>query len=142
MPEHSYRCECGERATIYYAINQYPYPEELPCRCGKRLVRFFERAPGMAPDIWHPYYDHQLGSVVTSRAQRDRVAKEKGLAIMGREEFDRSRKAHTPKDEMPFDRERWRDAADKAYNDLKYGNVAIPEMPTVDTADAAVVESN
>lgn len=148
MPEHSYRCTCGERTRVLFSLQQYPFPETLPCRCGGQLVRFFERAPGIAPDIWAPYYDQQLGAVVTSRAQRAALAKSKGFdEILGVEEYERSRKAHVPKDEFSFsaaDKEAFRDSADKAMNDLKYGNVPVPEMPTleaVDTPTAIGVES-
>lgn len=148
MPEHAFRCTCGQLTRIYFDLSQYPYPDALPCRCGGQLVRFFEGAPGIEPDIWHPYFDHGLGTWVKSRAHRQRVAREKGFdEIMGKEEFERSRKAHTPKDEFAFseaDRTAFRDAADKAYNDLKYGNVPIPEpekLESVDTPDVHVVES-
>jgi len=141
MPEHSYRCDCGNRLRRQFSLDEYPYPNEIPCSCGGRLTRFFERAPGMTPDIWSPYYDHQLGAVVTSRAQREQVAREKGFEIMGKEEFDRNRKMHSPKEDMPWDGEKFRDAAEKAYNDLKYGNVEVPKPATVDMATDPVVES-
>lgn len=137
MPEHAYRCECGEKIHVYFEVGQYPYPNEYPCKCGRSLVRFFEGAPSIEPDIWNPYYDHQLGEVVTSRAQRDRVAKEKGLVIMGKEEFERSKNNHRPKDEFTFtEREQklWRESAEKAHADLTAGNVPTPEVPTVDMA--------
>ena len=141
MPEHAFRCTCGQKTRIYFDLSQYPFPEELPCRCGGRLVRFFEGAPGMAPDVWNPTYDHALGAWVTSRKQREQVAKSKGLEIMGKEEFERSRKAHVPKDEFTFtpeESQKLRDCAEKAYNDLHYGNVEVPEIPTVDTTEAVV----
>lgn len=144
MPEHAYRCVCGEKIHVFFDRSQYPFPESYPCKCGRSLVRFFEGAPSMQPDIWNPYYDHQLGAMVTSRSERDRIAKEKGLVIMGKEEFKRSQDAHHEKDEFAFspqEQKLYRESAEKAYNDLKYGNVPVPEMPTVDAAAAAVVES-
>lgn len=138
MPEHAYRCTCGERTRMYFPLSDYPFPEELPCRCGKKLVRFFEGAPGMQPDIWVPYHDHGLGVTVTSRSQRDRIAKEKGLSIVSTEEFNKKTGHASQKEEFGWDREKWRDCAEKAYNDLKYGNVEVPETPAVDTALAAV----
>ncbi len=141
MPEHAFRCVCGQKTRIYFPLEAYPYPDALPCACGGQLVRFFERAPGMAPDVWNPTYDHALGAWVTSRRQREEIAKEKGLAIMGKEEYERSRKAHVPKDEFTFSPEEKKllhESAEKAWNDLHYGNVEAPETPTVDMADVVV----
>lgn len=141
MPEHAFRCTCGKGTRIYFPLESYPYPDALPCTCGGQLVRFFEGAPGMAPDVWNPTYDHALGAWVTSRKQREQIAREKGFEIMGKEEFDRSRKAAKPKDEFTFTEQEkglLRESAEKAWNDIKYGNVEVPETPTVDTADAVV----
>lgn len=142
MPEHSFRCTCGNTIRIYFALDQYPYPDILPCSCGGGMARFFERAPGMAPDFFMPYFDQGLGQWVKSRQHRKEVAASLGFdEILGPEEYERSAKAHVPKDEFTFtehEKEVWRDCADKAMNDLKYGNVAVPEMPTVDTAESVV----
>lgn len=148
MPEHAFRCTCGALTRIYFDQSQYPFPDALPCRCGGQLVRFFESAPGIAPDIWNPQYDMALGQVIHSRQHRKEVAASLGFdEILGVEEYERSRKAHSPKDEFTFseaDRAAFRDAADKAMNDLKYGNVPVPEPATlsaVDTAAPVGVES-
>lgn len=148
MPEHAFRCSCGKATRIYFALEQYPFPDALPCACGGQLVRFFEGAPGMAADVWNPYYDVGLGAWVKSRAHRKELAAAAGFdEILGPEEYERSRKAHVPKDEFTFsekDKETFRDCADKAMNDLKYGNVPAPEperLEAVDTTTTLVVES-
>lgn len=138
MPEHAYRCACGQKTRIYYPLGAYPYPEELPCRCGQKLVRFFEGAPAIDPVIWNPYYDQQLGMTITSNSQRRAVLKAKGLDMVSTEEFNRKNKEATPDHEMKWDSQKWKDSAEKAYNDLKYGNVEAPAPPTVDTDDAVV----
>lgn len=144
MPEHAYRCDCGQKKRIYYPLEAYPYPETLPCRCGRALVRFFEGAPSITPDVWNPYYDQQLGITVTSNKQRDEYLKKKGLGAVSTEEFNRKAKEQSLPSEMRWDSRKWHESAEKAYNDLKYGNVEVPEVPsteTVDTAPVLAVES-
>lgn len=142
MPEHSYRCACGRTTNVYFDLSQYPFPEALPCGCGGQLVRFFEHAPGMVPDIWIPHYDHQLGCVVTSRQQRDAVAKEKGFSAVGEKEYQRRHEeTESPREEMAWDKEKFRECAVKAYNDLYYGNVEAPETPTMKDVDTPAVHT-
>ncbi len=138
MPEHAYRCTCGQKTRIYYTLEAYPYPEELPCRCGQKLVRFFEGAPSIDPDVWNPYYDQQLGVMITSNAQRKQVMKEKNLDAVSTEEFNRKSRDAEPPAEMKWDSKLWHESAEKAYNDLKYGNVPVPETTAIDTADGVV----
>lgn len=137
MPEHAYRCDCGQKIHVFFDQSQYPFPETYPCKCGRVLTRFFEGAPGIHPDIWNPYFDQALGCWISSRAERDRIVAKKGLGIMGRDEYTRGLKNYTPKDEIEFtpaEKKLWRESAEKAHADLLAGNVPVPEVPTVDMA--------
>lgn len=138
MPEREYHCACGEEVAIFYAVSDYPWPTELRCRCGGALRLYFKRAPGMVPDIWNPYHDQQLGITVSSRAQLNQHLKEKNLAPVSTEEFNRKARDQAQPDEMKWDSKKWHESAQKAYNDLYYGNVEVPATPSVDTAQALV----
>jgi hypothetical protein len=80
-----------------------------------------------------PYFDKQLGVTLESSSHRDRIAKERGLVIMGRQEFDRSR--HAPQTPDPLDDPnpdpKLIEIAKKTWDDVKYGRVPheIPPPP-------------
>lgn len=111
-------------------------PMQIPCSCGGTATRVWVRAPGVGNKAKgkFPYFDTQLGITLESPQHRERVAKERGLVIMGAEEHERTIRAANAnaEPESMIDGERWRDAAEKAWNDMKYGNVPMNlPIPTV-----------
>lgn len=95
--------------------------------CGKVAERVYLRAPGFngkSKGIY-PYFDVQLGCTLESSQHRDRVAKKRGLAIMGKEEFDRSRHASRTPNPMDSDEPdpELIETAKRAWDDLKYHRV-------------------
>lgn len=141
MPEHSFRCQsCGKTTRILFSLEQHPYPDVARCAaCGNPAVRYFERAPGMQPDIWNPTFDVQAGRAFSSRRQRDEWLKSKGLGIISTEEFDRNVLPREHPDEIAWDSERWHEAAKKAHDDIYYGNVEVPAPPSLDEADQPII---
>ena len=77
-----------------------------------------------------PYFDKQLGVTLESSQHRDRVAKERGLVVMGVQEYNRSRNApHTPDPlDDPNPDPKLIEIAKKVWDDHKYGRVK-PEPP-------------
>ncbi|RLF49990.1 MAG: hypothetical protein DRN20_00530 [Thermoplasmata archaeon] len=70
--EGTYRCpNCGKKVKAY--------------RCG--LPPKTIGMPNVIDDTLPKRYDMELGTVITSRSQRDRVAKEKGLEIISVQEW-------------------------------------------------------
>ncbi len=85
-----------------------------------------------------PYFDNQLGVTLESAQHRDRVAKERGLVVMGREEYDRSRNAPRSPDPLddPNPDPKLIEIAKKVWDDHKYGRVKVePPPPTPKDAD-------
>jgi hypothetical protein len=116
----------------------------LPCACGGEAVQIWMKAPGVGNKAKgkFPYYDTGLAMTVESPQQRERIAKSKGLAIMGREEFARSVADSKAPVENYIDREKWRESAQKAWQDIK--SQAVPLNPATPMAkvDATPIGTN
>jgi hypothetical protein len=122
-----------------------PGTKVLTCSCGQPAVQIWMKAPGVGNKAKgkYPYFDTGLGMTVESPQQRERIAKAKGLAIMGPDEFARSvgSETETP-DENYIDREKWREAAQKAWQDIKAQNVPLTPAKSMDTVDATPIGTN
>jgi hypothetical protein len=116
----------------------------LTCSCGEPAVQVWMKAPGVGNKAKgkFPYYDTGLAMTVESPQQRERIAKSKGLAIMGREEFARSVADSKAPVENYIDREKWRESAQKAWQDIK--SQAVPLNPATPMAkvDATPIGTN
>jgi hypothetical protein len=65
-----------------------------------------------------------------------------GLEIVGKDEFTRIAESTPDRSEdVAWDRTAWREAATKAYNDLKYKNVPDPHLTTLDEVSAELIDS-
>lgn len=130
MRFHDYCCQtCGTTGEF---LLDSPL-DVIRCTCGGFATRVWLKAPGIknkAKGLF-PQYDIQLGMTVESPQHRDRILKERGLTVISKKEFDRLPEP-TPIEEQNFvDKAAWREAAEKAWNDIKYGNVPPAEIPTV-----------
>lgn len=140
-----WECPCGESGEIYIE-NATNYPTEFKHLCGQtaRLIwKSFGPKGRLGGDKGRfPYFDVGLGVTVNSSKHRSDIAKSRGLEIMGREEFTRSAE-NTPdrSDDMQWDRPAWREAAEKAWNDLKYRNVPEPTLTTMADVSADLIDT-
>ncbi len=139
MANHDFECQgCGSLFE-----QNVPYPkmhEGISCiYCGQLAVMVWRRAPFMSPDpYWHPQYDPQLGVEITSKAQKEEILRSRNLTTVSKEEF--TRRFESQADAEPqLDRQALRDAAEKAWNDVKNGNVPPVHVPTVDDVEAGKV---
>lgn len=98
--------------------------------CGvMALERVWLKAPGMRPDI-QPYFDDQLGAQVNSRAHRDDILRERGLAAISKEEFTKRAEDNSRIDAEPaFPSEQFKEIAIQAYHDLKAGRAPMLDRP-------------
>ena len=128
MPTTEYHCRaCGAEYEYVFAVQEWPYPEACECgRCGAVATRYFSQPPAMSPDPhWSGYYDTQLGKWIGSRDEKRRLLKEKGLEEVSSQEFNRGFETAPEKDDvMPKDDPKFRAAMEKAYADMKAGNLA------------------
>ena len=134
---HDYLCPaCG---SAFEAMVQ---PEERVIQCGvckvamaNRVYRKFGTMLGKSKGKY-PYFDTQLGLSVESPQHRDRVAKERGLITMGKEEWERSRNA--PRSPSPMDSDevdpKLIECAKRAWDDVKFGRVPNEEERVMDIA--------
>lgn len=140
MPAVEYRCHgCGAEFEAFRSADEWPYPDAFQCtRCGGVASRYFSHAPGMSPDPhWNGYYDQQLGRYISSRDEKRRLLKEKGLEEVSPREFQKGFEGYSEKEDViPENDPKFRDAMEKAYADLKAGNL---EPVTPRKLDADVV---
>jgi putative FmdB family regulatory protein len=134
---HDYRCLKCQR-TFEAFVNAEDDVLQCPL-CGEGMAqRVFLRMGGMlGPNKGrYPYFDKQLGITLESSQHRDRVAKERGLVVMGRQEFDRSRNAPRSPDPLddPNPDPKLIEIAKKVWDDHKYGRVK-PEPPKPPASD-------
>lgn len=149
-----WECPCGASGEVFIA-DATSYPSEFRHTCGQtaRLVwKSFGPKGRLGGDKGRfPYFDTGLGVEVTSSKHRAQMAKEIGLRksggkcgleIMGRDEFTRTAN-NTPdrSDEVAWDRPAWRDAAEKAWNDLKYKRVSEPSLTTMEDVSADLIDT-
>lgn len=132
MIRHDFRC--GKCQFVFEVTfdSSLDFKREWPCQnCGGVAVQIWLRAPGLAgveePSTrgisrsFQPGYDIQSGRYFNSRSERDRYVKERGLVLMGPQEWDRTRKAqsetHTPK----INERALEEAAQKSWERLQAG---------------------
>jgi putative FmdB family regulatory protein len=139
---HDYRCLKCQRTFEALADVE---ARILPCPlCGQGTAeRVFLRMGGMLGRNKgkYPYFDKQLGVTLESSQHRDRVAKERGLVVMGVDEYNRSRNAPRSPDPLddPNPDPKLIEIAKKVWDDHKYGRVK-PEPPKPAPKDADVLD--
>ena len=142
MPTVEYRCQgCRIEYEVFRHAAEWPYPDEFSCpSCGALVVRYFSRPPGMSPDPhWNGYYDQQLGRYITSRDEKRRILKEKGLEEVSAEEHRRGFETSTEKEDViPENDPKFRAAMEKAWADMQAGNLAPVTPRKLDIADNEV----
>lgn len=121
-----YKCTvCGYRFEALVERHE-KYVECPSCRGGEceRMLSWNGGIRGRNKGKF-PYFDTQLGITVESSQHRDRVAKERGLVTMGKEEWERSRNAPRTPDPMDSDEvdPKLIEAAKRAWDDVKFGRV-------------------
>lgn len=140
-----YECVCGEQGEIIFD-SPPDFIEFTHKKCGKpaRLVwKSFGPKNRIGGEKGRfPYFDLQAGETFHSAKDRQHWMKKEGRFInrrgstfemMGKDEFTRSAAAEPDRsDDVPWDSDKFRDAAMRAYNDIKYGNVEVPRMRTMD----------
>jgi hypothetical protein len=143
MPTAEYHCRsCGAEYEYVFAIEDWPYPDACECaRCGLTATRYFSYAPAMSPDpMWNGYFDVQLGQYISSRDEKKRILKEKGLEEVSANEHRRGFEGYSEKEDViPKDDPKFRAAMEKAWADMKAGNLEPVTPRKVDVSDATVV---
>jgi hypothetical protein len=116
----------------------------LTCACGQPAVQIWMKAPGVGNKMKgkFPYFDKQLGMSIESPKQREQIAKAKGLTILSNEEFKRSEDNHHSEPENYIDREKWRESAQKAWQDIKSQAVPLAPATSMDKVDATPIGTN
>ena len=107
------------------------------CRAGN-AIRVYKRFGTMLGKSKgkYPYFDTQLGLTVDSSQHRDKVAKERGLITMGKEEWNRSRNAPRAPDPVDSDEvdPKLIEYAKRAWDDVKFGRVPDEKERVMDIA--------
>lgn len=116
----------------------------LTCSCGQPAVQIWMKAPGVGNKAKgkFPYFDAGLGMTVESPQQRQKIADQKGLTIMGREEFARNAANYKAPEENYIDREKWRESAQKAWQDIKSQAVPLNPATPMSKVDATPIGTN
>ncbi len=138
MPNFDFIChEC--RVTFEELVPFLPDSRSLPCpRCHQPASMVWLRSPGMKPDpYWSGVYDPGLGATINSNAHKRALLAERGLMEMPAREFTRRAEEAPVSPEPEFlkteeERREFRETAEKTWNDIKYGNVEVPKLKTVD----------
>jgi len=149
---HDFRCaKCGFTFEVAFP-SSLDFKREIPCRnCEGVAVQIWLRAPGLAgveepgtrgiSRSFQPGYDVQSGRHFNTRADRDRYVKERGLVLMGPQEWDRTRKAMPERPEP--DHATLPEAMEKSWQEMKAGKKAPPvqhldpNIPTMEAKDDA-----
>jgi putative FmdB family regulatory protein len=127
MPvNHDY--ECSACKSLFEALVEVDQREvDCPvCNRGRavRVYKVFGPMLGKSKGKY-PRFDTQLGITIESAQHMEKVAKQRGLVPMGREEFDRSR--HAPRAPDPLDSDKVDpdliEAAKRAFDDVKFQRV-------------------
>lgn len=135
-----YDAQCGDCEALYEAFAGRGSEVNFKCQCCPRgVVRVvWLKAPGVVQDSVGRY-DIQLGRYISTRTERDRLLKERGLVALGPDEFRRtSSQRHDEPD--GWDHDAFTNAAEKAANDLHYGNIPKVEPRTIDASQVAGVD--
>lgn len=137
MPLYDYRC-AGKCRKTFEAFAE-PDQKRIECPvCGEgyadRVYLHMAALPGRNKGVF-PQFDVQLGCTVESSQHRDRIAKERGLVAMGKEEWERSRNNHHSN--HPFDQTEVKltdqevERAKADWDDVIYDRVPKIEGPQV-----------
>ena len=143
MPIAEYHCRtCKAEYEYNFAVEDWPYPDACECaRCGAVATRYFSQPPGMSPDPhWQGYFDQQLGKYISSRDEKRRILKEKGLEEVSAAEHNRGLASHNEKEDViPENDPKFREAMEKAYADTVAGNLEPVTPRKINLADTLVV---
>jgi len=133
--------ECAACKSMFEAMAE-PEQREVDCPiCEKgRAIRVYRQFSGLIGKNKgrYPHFDHQLGITIESAQHMEKVAKQRGLVPMGREEFDRSR--HAPRTPDPLDRDEpdpeLIEIAKRAFDDVKFNRLPkeVEEKRVADVA--------
>lgn len=136
---HDYECfSCKSFFEAFVEADQKVV--ECPiCHVGRaqRVYKVFGPMLGKSKGKY-PRFDHQLGITIESAQHMEKVAKQRGLVPMGREEFDRSR--YAPRTPDPLDSDKpdpdLIEAAKRAWDDVKFHRVPqeVEEKRVMDVA--------
>src|SRR5512139_2032 len=143
MPVVEYHClACQTEFEFHLSTQDWPYPDAFECTvCRGAATRYFSAPPAMSPDPhWQGYFDQQLGQYISSRDEKRRILKEKGLEEVSAAEHSRGFEGFSDKEDViPENDPKLREAMEKAYADMKAGNLepVIPRKVNLD--DATVV---
>lgn len=141
MPLYDYAClKCGWKGELFAEPDQ----KEIDCQCGGVIRRVWVKFGGVLGKNkgLYPYFDRQLGVTVESSQHRDRVAKSRGLEVMGKEEFDRSRNNHHTN--HPWDRgdeptPEFIEQAKRDWDDVVFKRAPQIEQKAIADAEADVL---
>lgn len=132
-----FRCRtCGSKFEALVERDEKVVPCPA-CKAGvaERLITWRGGVLGKSKGLF-PYFDTQLGVTLESAQHRDRVAKERGLVPMGREEWERSRNA--PRAPHPMDSDevdpKLIECAKRAWDDVRFQRVPNEEERVMDIA--------
>lgn len=144
MPTAEYRCNaCGQEYEYIFAVDQWPYPDAFRCEAckGGDAVRYFSRPPAMSPDpLWNGYFDQQLGRYISSRDEKRRILKEKGLEEVSAEEHRRGFEGYSEKEDViPPDDPKLKAAMEKAYADMQAGRLEPATPKKVDPNETVML---
>lgn len=143
MPTVEYRCTgCAVEYETTRHASEWPFPDAFVCpSCGSAAVRYFSRPPSMSPDPhWTGYYDQQLGKWISSRDEKRRILKEKGLEEISAAEHNRGFQTMTEKEDViPENDPKFREAMEKAWADMKAGNLEPVTVQRRDDSGLPVV---
>lgn len=141
MINHDYRCR---RCSKLFEAFVDPNDRVLPCPAcegeSDRVYRKFGQMLGKSKGLY-PRFDTQLGVTLESAQHMERVAKERGLEVMGNQEWERSRHASRTPDPMDSDEPdpQLIEIAKRAWDDVKFGRVD-EEAIVRETAEAAALQ--
>ncbi len=133
MPLYDVKClKCGALGECFFESSD---PNRVAqCSCGGYAHiewRGFGGMMGKNKGIY-PHHDVQLGMTIESSQHRDRVAKERGLAVLGPDEFRRSmNNQHEPEPSM-IGHPQVIEAMEKAYYEISNGLVPIEPPKQLD----------
>jgi len=140
MPvNHDYECaSCKSLFEAFVEADQKVVDCPV-CHVGRaqRVYKVFGPMLGKSKGRY-PHFDHQLGITIESAQHMEKVAKQRGLVPMGREEFDRSR--HAPRTPDPLDRDEpdpeLIEIAKRAFDDVKFNRLPkeVEEKRVADVA--------
>lgn len=136
MGRFDYHCEkCGRWIEEIFASGTAP--NRIACACGEPATRRWKmgRAPGIVTDNAE-YHSVQLARTFPSKFAFKKYCKDKGLEILGKEEFKRTEdnwhQAPDPADLPPDKNPELREAMEHALYDVTVKREIPPPMEAID----------